>query len=129
MREAIHPDYKDIKATCSCGNAIEIKSTLAEDIQLDVCSECHPFYTGKQKLVDTGGRVDKFRKRFGNKTKAAPVAEEAPAVEVVAEEVVAEEAPAEEVVAEEAPAEEVVAEEVVAEEAPAEEVVAEEEEK
>ena len=86
MREAIHPDYKDIKATCSCGNAIEIKSTLAEDIQLDVCSECHPFYTGKQKLVDTGGRVDKFRKRFGNKTKAAP-----------AEEVVAEEAPAEEV--------------------------------
>jgi large subunit ribosomal protein L31 len=125
MREAIHPDYKDIKATCSCGNAIEIKSTLAEDIQLDVCSECHPFYTGKQKLVDTGGRVDKFRKRFGNKTKAAPVAE-APA-----EEVVAEEAPAEEAAAEEAPAEEVVAEEApeeeaAAEEAPAEEVVAEE---
>ena len=107
MREAIHPDYKDIKATCSCGNAIEIKSTLAEDIQLDVCSECHPFYTGKQKLVDTGGRVDKFRKRFGNKTKPTPVAE-AVAEEAPAEEAVAEEAPAEEAVAEEAPAEEAV---------------------
>jgi large subunit ribosomal protein L31 len=129
MREAIHPDYKDIKATCSCGNAIEIKSTLAEDIQLDVCSECHPFYTGKQKLVDTGGRVDKFRKRFGNKTKPTPVAEEAVAEEAPAEEAVAEEAPAEEAVAEEAPAEEAVAEEAPAEEAVAEEAPAEEEEK
>ena len=106
MQESIHPDYKEIKATCSCGNVIEIKSTLAEDLQLDVCSDCHPFYTGKQKLVDTGGRVDKFRKRFGNKTKAAPAAD-APAEETVAEEApVEEEAPAEEAVAEEAPAEE-----------------------
>ena len=111
MREAIHPDYKDIKATCSCGNVIEIKSTLAENIQLDVCSECHPFYTGKQKLVDTGGRVDKFRKRFGNKTKPTPVAEEAPA-----EEVEVEETPVEEAVVGEAPAEEVVVEEAPAEE-------------
>ena len=96
MQESIHPDYKEIKATCSCGNVIEIKSTLTEDLQLDVCSDCHPFYTGKQKLVDTGGRVDKFRKRFGNKTKAAPVAD-APAEEAVAEEApVEEEAPAEE---------------------------------
>jgi len=108
MQESIHPDYKEIKATCSCGNVIEIKSTLAEDLQLDVCSECHPFYTGKQKLVDTGGRVDKFRKRFGSKSKAA-VSSEAPA-----EEVAVEEAPAEE-----APAEEAVAEEVAVEEAPA----------
>jgi len=108
MQESIHPDYKEIKATCSCGNVIEIKSTLAEDLQLDVCSDCHPFYTGKQKLVDTGGRVDKFRKRFGNKTKAA-----------LAEEAVAEEAPVEE---------EVSAEEAVAEEAPAEEEVPAEEE-
>ena len=97
MQESIHPDYKEIKATCSCGNVIEIKSTLAEDLQLDVCSECHPFYTGKQKLVDTGGRVDKFRKRFGNKTKAAPAAD-APAEEAPAEEApVEEETPAEEV--------------------------------
>ena len=102
MQESIHPDYKEIKATCSCGNVIEIKSTLAEDLQLDVCSDCHPFYTGKQKLVDTGGRVDKFRKRFGNKTKAAPAAD-APAEEAVAEEAPAVEAPVEE----ETPAEEV----------------------
>ena len=93
MQESIHPDYKEIKATCSCGNVIEIKSTLAEDLQLDVCSECHPFYTGKQKLVDTGGRVDKFRKRFGSKSKAA-----------VSSEAAAEEAPAEEAATEEAPA-------------------------
>ena len=92
MQESIHPDYKEIKATCSCGNVIEIKSTLAEDLQLDVCSECHPFYTGKQKLVDTGGRVDKFRKRFGSKSKTATT-EEASAEEAPAEEVVAEEAP------------------------------------
>ena len=111
MQESIHPDYKEIKATCSCGNVIEIKSTLAEDLQLDVCSDCHPFYTGKQKLVDTGGRVDKFRKRFGSKSKTATT-KEAPA-----EEVVAEEAPAEEVVVEEAPAEEVVAEEAPAKKA------------
>ena len=118
MQESIHPDYKEIKATCSCGNVIEIKSTLAEDLQLDVCSECHPFYTGKQKLVDTGGRVDKFRKRFGSKNKAAVTseapAEEVPVEEAVAEEVVAEEVPVEEAVAEEAPAEEVVAEEAPA---------------
>jgi large subunit ribosomal protein L31 len=118
MQESIHPDYKEIKATCSCGNVIEIKSTLAEDLQLDVCSECHPFYTGKQKLVDTGGRVDKFRKRFGSKSKAA-VSSEAPAEEVVVEEAVVEEAPAEEVVVEEAVVEEAPAEEVVVEEAPA----------
>ena len=125
MQESIHPDYKEIKATCSCGNVIEIKSTLAEDLQLDVCSECHPFYTGKQKLVDTGGRVDKFRKRFGSKSKSA-VSSEAPAEEVAVEEAPAEEAPAEEVAVEEAPAEEAAVEEAPAEKAPAEEAVAEE---
>ncbi|HIN74487.1 MAG TPA: 50S ribosomal protein L31, partial [Gammaproteobacteria bacterium] len=61
------PEYTEIKATCSCGNMIVIKSTLKEDIKLDVCSACHPFYTGKQKLVDTGGRVERFEKRFGKK--------------------------------------------------------------
>ena len=69
MREGIHPEYSEIRASCSCGNVILIKSTLKEDIQLDVCSSCHPFYTGKQKLVDTGGRVEKFKKRFGKKAK------------------------------------------------------------
>ena len=69
MRLDIHPEYSEIKATCSCGNVILIKSTLKEDISLDVCSSCHPFYTGKQKLVDTGGRVERFEKRFGKKAK------------------------------------------------------------
>ncbi|GLP97423.1 50S ribosomal protein L31 [Paraferrimonas sedimenticola] len=65
MKDGIHPNYVDIKATCSCGNVIETRSTIAKDIHLDVCSACHPFYTGKQKVADTGGRVDRFKKRFG----------------------------------------------------------------
>lgn len=64
MKEGIHPNYQAMTATCSCGNTIEVGSTLTKNINLDVCSACHPFYTGKQKMVDTGGRVDKFRKRF-----------------------------------------------------------------
>jgi large subunit ribosomal protein L31 len=65
MKADIHPEYKEINATCSCGNVIKTRSTLCKDITLDVCSECHPFFTGKQKIVDTGGRVDRFKKRFG----------------------------------------------------------------
>ncbi|MFQ3206563.1 MAG: large subunit ribosomal protein L31 [Glaciecola sp.] len=65
MKDGIHPKYNEIKATCSCGSVINIRSTLAKDINLDVCSLCHPFYTGKQRTADTGGRVDKFKKRFG----------------------------------------------------------------
>ena len=65
MKEGIHPNYVAITATCSCGNVIETRSTVGKDINLDVCSSCHPFYTGKQKMVDSGGRVDKFNKRFG----------------------------------------------------------------
>lgn len=68
MKPDIHPEYRDIKATCSCGNVIETRSTLGEDIHLDVCSACHPFYTGKQKILDTGGRVERFRRRFGNRS-------------------------------------------------------------
>jgi len=65
MKEGIHPNYTEFKATCSCGNVIVTRSTRGKDIHLDVCSECHPFYTGKQKAAETGGRVDKFNKRFG----------------------------------------------------------------
>lgn len=65
MKADIHPKYENIKATCSCGNVIETRSTLAQDIHIDVCSKCHPFYTGKQKVLDTGGRIDRFNKRFG----------------------------------------------------------------
>ena len=67
MLKGIHPEYKEIKASCSCGYVIIVKSTLKEDISLEVCSACHPFYTGKQKLVDTSGRVVRFEKRFGKK--------------------------------------------------------------
>ncbi|MBA2653403.1 MAG: 50S ribosomal protein L31 [Tatlockia sp.] len=64
MKASIHPDYKTIKVTCSCGNIFETGSTLDKDLSIEVCSQCHPFYTGKQKLVDTGGRVQKFRDRY-----------------------------------------------------------------
>jgi large subunit ribosomal protein L31 len=64
MKAAIHPDYKAINVTCSCGNTFETGSTLGHDLQVEVCSACHPFYTGKQKMVDTGGRVDRFRKKY-----------------------------------------------------------------
>ena len=64
MKEGNHPDYKQTQIKCACGNVIETGSTK-EDIRIEICSACHPFYTGKQKLVDTGGRVDKFRKRYG----------------------------------------------------------------
>lgn len=65
MKQGIHPEYTEMTATCSCGNVIKTHSTKGSDINLDVCSECHPFFTGKQKIVDTGGRVDRFKKRFG----------------------------------------------------------------
>ena len=68
MKPEIHPAYAEISATCSCGNVIKTRSTLCKDLSLDVCSECHPFYTGKQKEVSSGGRVDKFNKRFGGLT-------------------------------------------------------------
>lgn len=67
MKEGIHPKYVEMTATCSCGNVIKTRSTLGKDIQLDVCSACHPFYTGKQKVMDTGGRIDRFNKRFGGR--------------------------------------------------------------
>ncbi len=64
MKKDIHPKYVEINAHCSCGNVVKTRSTLGKDIHLDVCSSCHPFYTGKQKAAETGGRVDKFNKRF-----------------------------------------------------------------
>jgi len=65
MKADIHPNYTDIKVTCSCGNEFTTRSTLGEDLLIEVCSSCHPFYTGKQKIVDSGGRVDKFRRKYG----------------------------------------------------------------
>jgi large subunit ribosomal protein L31 len=128
MRKDIHPEYREVLFhDTSVDEYFLVRSTLSTDqtkeyegktypyCVLDISSASHPFYTGKQKLVDTGGRVDKFRKRFGNKTKTAPVAEAA-----------AEEAPSEEIVVEEAITEEVVTEEPIVEEAASEETIVEE---
>ncbi|MDU9389552.1 50S ribosomal protein L31 [Pseudomonas sp. zfem002] len=65
MKPDVHPTYEVVAVTCSCGNKFETRSTLAKPLPIDVCSECHPFYTGKQKVLDTGGRVQKFADRFG----------------------------------------------------------------
>jgi len=73
MKPEIHPDYKAIKVVCTCGNEFSTRSTLGHDLNVEVCSSCHPFYTGKQKIVDSGGRVDKFRRRYtktGEKARA-----------------------------------------------------------
>ena len=64
MKERSHPNYQPTTIKCACGEVIETSSTK-KDLRVDICSKCHPFYSGKQKLVDTGGRVDKFNKKFG----------------------------------------------------------------
>ncbi len=115
MKTDIHPDYDVVSISCSCGNVIETRSTASEKMSVELCSECHPFYTGKQKLVDTGGRIERFERRFGRRkavqadessdeaTDEAPAAE-APAAEAPAEEAPAAEAPADEAPTAEAPA-------------------------
>ena len=66
MKENIHPDYKVVDVTCACGSAFRAGTTKKVDVlKVDICNQCQPFYTGKQKIVDSGGRVDKFRKRYG----------------------------------------------------------------
>ena len=133
MKKDIHPEYREVLFhDTSVDEYYLVRSTLSTDqtkeyegktypyCVLDISSASHPFYTGKQKLVDTGGRVDKFRKRFGNKTKAAPVAEPA-TEEAPLEEVVVEEAITEEVATEEPVVEGVLSEETPAEETPIEE--------
>ena len=65
MKQNIHPSYKEVSVTCSCGNSFTTKSTLAKDsLHIEVCSVCHPFYSGKQRIVDSAGRVDKFRQKY-----------------------------------------------------------------
>jgi large subunit ribosomal protein L31 len=64
MKEGIHPAYADVKVICSCGNEFTTRSTQGGELHVEVCSNCHPFYTGKQKIVDTAGRVDKFRRKY-----------------------------------------------------------------
>jgi large subunit ribosomal protein L31 len=71
MKSDIHPDYNEIEVTCSCGNVFKTKSTMKKALHVEVCSACHPFYTGKQKIIDTAGRVEKFNKKYGSMHKAS----------------------------------------------------------
>jgi large subunit ribosomal protein L31 len=66
MRDKIHPRYEETTITCACGNVIQTRSTV-KDIKVEICSACHPFFTGKQKLVDTAGRIERFRKKYNIK--------------------------------------------------------------
>ncbi|NLV55896.1 MAG: 50S ribosomal protein L31 [Acidimicrobiales bacterium] len=66
MKADIHPDYSETTVTCSCGNSFTTRSTV-DHLSIELCNECHPFYTGKQKLVDTGGRIDRFERRYGSR--------------------------------------------------------------
>jgi large subunit ribosomal protein L31 len=77
MKTGIHPNYGDIQVTCSCGNTFTTRSTVVKPLHVEVCSSCHPFYTGKQKVMDTAGRIDKFRQRYAAKppAPAKPAAE------------------------------------------------------
>ncbi len=70
MKVEIHPAYKEIKVSCSCGNNFTTRSTIDHDLHIEICAKCHPFYTGTQKLIDTAGRVDRFRKKYNQNTKA-----------------------------------------------------------
>jgi len=67
MKPETHPEYAEISVTCSCGNTFKTGSTLGRNLNIEVCSQCHPFYTGKQKILDTAGRVEKFRQKYAKK--------------------------------------------------------------
>jgi large subunit ribosomal protein L31 len=72
MKTKIHPQYRQIAVTCSCGNTWTTRSTLGKPLHVEVCSSCHPFYTGKQKIVDTAGRVERFRQKYAGKATPKP---------------------------------------------------------
>jgi large subunit ribosomal protein L31 len=67
MKKDIHPDYPPVRITCACGNTFETRSTKGGDFNVEICSSCHPFFTGKQKLVDSAGRVERFQRKYGLK--------------------------------------------------------------
>jgi len=67
MKPDIHPKYQEIKVVCACGNTFTTRSTLGQELHVEICSECHPFYTGKQKIMDTEGRVGKFKQKYARK--------------------------------------------------------------
>jgi large subunit ribosomal protein L31 len=71
MKAGIHPEYKEMKVTCNCGNTFITQSTRGGELRIEICSKCHPFYTGKQKLIDTAGRVEHFRKKYQSRTNSS----------------------------------------------------------
>jgi large subunit ribosomal protein L31 len=71
MKKGIHPEYHEITIRCVCGNEVKTRSTSGKDLNMEICSNCHPFYTGKQKLVDSAGRVERFRRKYGKKVGAS----------------------------------------------------------
>ncbi len=71
MRQDVHPNYQTIKVVCSCGNQFETKSTIKDELMIEICSECHPFYTGNQKVIDSAGRVEKFNSRYNRFSKVS----------------------------------------------------------
>ena len=71
MKKGIHPEYKEVTISCACGNKVVTKSTKGKDMSLEICSQCHPFYTGKQKLIDSAGRIERFRRKYGDKITAS----------------------------------------------------------
>ena len=73
MKKEIHPKYQAVAIRCACGNVVETRSTLQGNVQVDVCSACHPFFTGKQRVMDTAGRIDRFNKKFGDKVAVSSV--------------------------------------------------------
>jgi large subunit ribosomal protein L31 len=84
MKQGIHPDYHEINVHCACGEKWTTRSTRKGDLGVEICSACHPFFTGKQKLIDTAGRVDRFNKRYGRKTETTTPAETAVPAEATA---------------------------------------------
>lgn len=81
MKQGIHPEYHDISVQCACGETFMTRSTRKGDLHVEICSACHPFFTGKQKLIDTAGRVDRFNKRYGKKADAPAETAEAQAAQ------------------------------------------------
>lgn len=72
MKPGIHPEYKPLTITCACGEVIQTRSTRGGNLRIEICSKCHPFFTGRQKFVDTAGRVERFRRKYTKKTDAKP---------------------------------------------------------
>ena len=75
MKPEIHPNYTEMLVTCACGHSFKTRSTMGEELHIEICSDCHPFFTGKQKLVDTAGRVDRFNKRYARGAAVVEAAE------------------------------------------------------